>query len=230
MLCWLPLHKTMKFSIQDFFSKCDEIRNFRQSRSHLLKKSLIEKFIFCAVYSLPFRLPFSLSLLKFIWSFCLECWQNTKKYLTKAFHFLLLNLSVNCQRNILFLQQIYAYVSASFLHPSWFSWLFVLRYGFCNAEVSMNTWLSFPAIYSAWFAFVYFVFNEWYLFLSDQGRDFSRCHSSMSNTQFSLTLREKCPYLEFLWSAFSPNAGKYGPEKLRIRIFFTQRNSSSSSP
>ena len=27
-------------------------------------------------------------------------------------------------------------------------------------------------------------------------------------------LREKCPYLEFLWSVFSPNAGKYGPKKL----------------
>ena len=39
------------------------------------------------------------------------------------------------------------------------------------------------------------------------------------------TLREKCPYLECFWSVFShifPNAGKYGPEKLRIRTFFTQ--------
>ena len=46
------------------------------------------------------------------------------------------------------------------------------------------------------------------------------------------TKREKCPYSEFFWSVvsrfwteyretpylsdFSPNAGKYGPEKLRI--------------
>ena len=28
-----------------------------------------------------------------------------------------------------------------------------------------------------------------------------------------LTLREKCPYSEFFWSVFSPNVGKYGPEK-----------------
>ena len=37
----------MKFSIKDFFSKCD-----RKLRiwSHLLKKSLMENLIFCAVY------------------------------------------------------------------------------------------------------------------------------------------------------------------------------------
>ena len=35
-------------------------------------------------------------------------------------------------------------------------------------------------------------------------------------------LREKCPYSEFFWFVFTPNAGKYGPEKLRIRTLFTQ--------
>ena len=54
------------------------------------------------------------------------------------------------------------------------------------------------------------------------------------------TLREKCPYLKFFWSVFSrirteygeirsisvfsPNAGKYGPEKLRIWTLFTECN------
>ena len=38
----------MKFSIQDFFSKCDQIRRKVHVRSHMLKKSLIENFIFCA--------------------------------------------------------------------------------------------------------------------------------------------------------------------------------------
>ena len=33
----------MKFSIKDFFSKCDQIRSF------LLQKSLMENFTFCAV-------------------------------------------------------------------------------------------------------------------------------------------------------------------------------------
>ena len=27
-----------------------------------------------------------------------------------------------------------------------------------------------------------------------------------------LALREKCPYSELFWSAFSPNAGKFGPK------------------
>ena len=39
----------MKFSSKDFFSKCDQIRSFLQIWSHLLKKSLMENFIFCVV-------------------------------------------------------------------------------------------------------------------------------------------------------------------------------------
>ena len=39
----------MKFSIKDFFSKCDQIRSKLRIWSHLLKKSLMENFIFCAV-------------------------------------------------------------------------------------------------------------------------------------------------------------------------------------
>ena len=38
--------QNVKFSIKDFFSKSDEIRSFLWIWSHLLKKSLIEKFIF----------------------------------------------------------------------------------------------------------------------------------------------------------------------------------------
>ena len=41
--------KKKKFSIKDFFSKRDQIRSFLRIRSHLLKKSLLENFIFCAV-------------------------------------------------------------------------------------------------------------------------------------------------------------------------------------
>ena len=43
------LHKKMKFFIKDFFNKCDQIRSFQWSWSHLLKKSLMENFIFCGV-------------------------------------------------------------------------------------------------------------------------------------------------------------------------------------
>ena len=37
----------MKFSIKDFFGKCDQIRSFLWSR--LLNKSLMKNFIFCVV-------------------------------------------------------------------------------------------------------------------------------------------------------------------------------------
>ena len=38
-----------KFSMKDFLSKRDQIRKFLRIWSHLLKKSLMENFIFCAV-------------------------------------------------------------------------------------------------------------------------------------------------------------------------------------
>ena len=49
-------------------------------------------------------------------------------------------------------------------------------------------------------------------------------HDSPGNTSklVGYTLREKCPYSEFFWSVFSPNAGNKGPEKLRIQTLFTQ--------
>ena len=40
----------MKFFIKDFFSKCDQIRRKVRIWSHLLKKSLMENLVFCAVY------------------------------------------------------------------------------------------------------------------------------------------------------------------------------------
>ena len=39
----------MKFSVTGFFSKCDQIRRKPWIWSHLLNKSLMENFIFCAV-------------------------------------------------------------------------------------------------------------------------------------------------------------------------------------
>ena len=50
----------MKFSIKDFLSKYDEIHSFLRIYSHLLKKSLMENFIFWAVYKIE-----TLSLHKF---------------------------------------------------------------------------------------------------------------------------------------------------------------------
>ena len=42
----------MKFSIKGFFSKYDQIRRKLRIWSHLLKKSLMENFIFCGVHHL----------------------------------------------------------------------------------------------------------------------------------------------------------------------------------
>ena len=42
-------YKKNKFFIKDFFSKCDQIRRKLWIWSHLLKKSLMENFNFCAV-------------------------------------------------------------------------------------------------------------------------------------------------------------------------------------
>ena len=39
----------IKLSFKDFFSKCDQIRRFPRIWSHLLKKTSMENFIFCAV-------------------------------------------------------------------------------------------------------------------------------------------------------------------------------------
>ena len=48
-MSWNVTAQKMKFSIEDFFSKCDQIRSFQRIWSHLLKKSLMENFIFHAV-------------------------------------------------------------------------------------------------------------------------------------------------------------------------------------
>ena len=39
----------MKFSIKGFFSEFDQIRSFLWILPHLLNKSLMENFVFCAV-------------------------------------------------------------------------------------------------------------------------------------------------------------------------------------
>ena len=50
LLCYFALHKNM-FSVKDFFSKCGQIPRKLRIWSHLLNKSLMENFIFCAALS-----------------------------------------------------------------------------------------------------------------------------------------------------------------------------------
>ena len=45
----IHIAQKIKFFIKDFFSKCDQIRSFLRIWLYLLKKSLIENFIFCGV-------------------------------------------------------------------------------------------------------------------------------------------------------------------------------------
>ena len=47
MVCYTA--QKMKFFVKDFFSKCNQIRRKLRIWSHLLKESLMENFIFCAV-------------------------------------------------------------------------------------------------------------------------------------------------------------------------------------
>ena len=46
----------MKFTIENLFSKCDQIRRKQRIWLHLLKKSLMEYFIFCTVRPADFEL------------------------------------------------------------------------------------------------------------------------------------------------------------------------------
>ena len=45
----------IKFSIKDYFSKCDQIRSFWRIWSYLLKKFLMENFFFSAVTNNAFH-------------------------------------------------------------------------------------------------------------------------------------------------------------------------------
>ena len=47
----------IKFSVNDLFSKCEQIRRELWNWSHLLNKSLMENFIFCAVIHLSKKQP-----------------------------------------------------------------------------------------------------------------------------------------------------------------------------
>ena len=50
-LSWsLSMAQKMKFSIRDFYNKCNQVNNFTRIWSHLPKKSLMENFIFSAVW------------------------------------------------------------------------------------------------------------------------------------------------------------------------------------
>ena len=49
---YIDTAQKMKFSIKNFFSKCDQIHRKLRIWSYLLTKSLMKNFIFCVVSSL----------------------------------------------------------------------------------------------------------------------------------------------------------------------------------
>ena len=75
----------MKFSIKDLFSKCDQIRCFLRIWSHLLKKSLMENFIFCAV-KVKGNITERLLILRrrYFHIFSSQCLRNSKKICLEA--------------------------------------------------------------------------------------------------------------------------------------------------
>ena len=69
----------MKFSITDFFSKCNQIRRKLQIWSHLLKKPVMENFIFCVVSVLSRLSLISIILLLINIIITFRCNQNQRK-------------------------------------------------------------------------------------------------------------------------------------------------------
>ena len=57
----------MKFSIKYFFSKCDQICSFLWIWSHLLKKSFMKNFIFCAMTAKLFNILAKIYDRSFLW-------------------------------------------------------------------------------------------------------------------------------------------------------------------
>ena len=64
----------MKFSIKDFFSKCEQIRSFLRIQSHLLKNSLMKNFISCAVKTE------TQALIHYLLSFCIPRLNTVRKF------------------------------------------------------------------------------------------------------------------------------------------------------
>ena len=80
----------MKFSIKDFFSKCNQIRSFLPIWSHLPKKSLMENFIFCVVLIADilqilkfWKQKLRVLLEQFSWNFWMMYFFSPKYFLTQ---------------------------------------------------------------------------------------------------------------------------------------------------
>ena len=75
----------MKFSIKDFFSKCDQICSFLRIWSHLLNKALMENFIFCAVFIVQQIIETFSNVSLLLLHTLREKWPNTEFFLVRIF-------------------------------------------------------------------------------------------------------------------------------------------------
>ena len=82
--------QTLKFSIKDFFSKCNQIHSFQRIWSYLVKKSLMENFIFCAVVGLFLKIFLKLHEkcpnTEFFWSVFSRIWTEYGHLLCKSLY------------------------------------------------------------------------------------------------------------------------------------------------
>ena len=113
----------MKFSIKNFFSKRDQICSFLRIWSHLLKKSLMENFIFCAVCVTVWKDPSPctcLSALKPVWLY----YQIICQYAEAVF------LKVSRKLPGKYLRQKYFFKACSLSKtpPRIFSWTFYWKF------------------------------------------------------------------------------------------------------
>ena len=125
----------MKFSMKDFFTKCDQIRRKLRISSHLLKKSIIENFISCAVPKQ--NIAPDLRLLS------TTVWYFTEIYFTeiKAFQKLWKMLFIS-SRKFFFRFSRDSYFYNCFFFPSTFS-----RFNGSNeTEIIMTSWIGLPKL------------------------------------------------------------------------------------
>ena len=121
----------MKFSIMDFFSKCDQIRRKLRISSHLLKKSIIKNFISCTVPTQNIAPDLRL-LSSTVWYFA-EIYFTEIKAFQKLWKMLFIS-----SRKFFFRFSKDSYFDSCFFFPSTFS-----RFSESNeTEIIMTSWIG----------------------------------------------------------------------------------------
>ena len=133
----------MKFYIEDFYSKCDQIRSFLKKPliPQLLKKSLMENFIFCAVRSFYPHIESFLVLqifFPFAGNFSIDRWQN---YLTHFSPMHPFSTPWKHQKTAFWCFQVLEkrYIGSKWINNPQAQWLFNLQIVFPSADISQTT-------------------------------------------------------------------------------------------